>query len=623
MGRQMNKNAKLLVFAIAIIILTVALNLIFGLAAGNIYFDLTTDKRYSLSEETKDFLHKNDNQVSVRLYISKDIAKKNADLGQYADYLRKLLTQYQQMSHGKIDLAVIEVAPFASTQAEAEKAGIREFDFADGKRYIYLGASFTNSQGKTLSIAQFWPQRQAIVEDDISRKLAVLTASESPLLGIISPYFNVADEDNPLKYSKNWPFVEQLKNDGYRVISLRETMPYIPENVDGVLVFYPLKLNQMAIYALDQYLLRGGKVMVMTDAFAEARFHNAEEYISYDSGMQKFLQNAGIGYSENILAGDNLFSRELVLDGRKIKYPLWLTVGSGQMSDHPIMQGVNQLYLNHSGFFNYTPQEGLDETVLFATSQDSGVLPAEIIAEISYDNLLKNYQAHAKSYPLALLVEGNFKSLFSKPIVTNFEVLKQMPPFLNVSIAKGKLLVVGDSDMLAAKLWNGNNQQNQKVYDAEIISDNFAFLRRAVDYLTDSGFLNTGRKDIAQNNKNLSDVFYQAAVDSYQEQKREAVNHLLDIRREIVLLKEKIGASALSSIKQSKELEQLQRKEIAAEQELRRLSFLVKERYENFLFGFAILLTAVLPLLAILLIGSIYWGYNLRIKHKAGEYIDE
>ena len=120
MNKRINKNVSFLILAAGIIVLAAAVNILFNLFFGHIYFDLTTDKRYSLSDESKAFLENNKTPVSIRFYIAKDLAQKNASLGQYADYLRKLLIEYQKKGSGMIDLAFIEVVPFASTQTEAE-----------------------------------------------------------------------------------------------------------------------------------------------------------------------------------------------------------------------------------------------------------------------------------------------------------------------------------------------------------------------------------------------------------------------------------------------------------------------------------------------------------------------
>ena len=606
MNKRINKNVSFLILAAGIIVLAAAVNILFNLFFGHIYFDLTTDKRYSLSDESKAFLENNKTPVSIRFYIAKDLAQKNALLGQYADYLRKLLIEYQKKGSGMIDLAFIEVVPFASTQTEAERAGIKEFDFNDGKQYLYLGASFTNAAGKTLSIPQFRPEEISVVENEITRMISVLTADKAPVLGVVSPFFKVADEANPLKYTKNWSFVEQLKAAGYRIVSLREGMPFIPEGIDAVLVFYPLDINSMAVYALDQYLMRGGNVMIMADVFAEERFRGQKEYVSYNSGLQKFLQNSGVTYRENILAGDNVSNRELILEGKRTKYPFYLTVTESQLAQHPLTKGVKKLFLNHSGFFDYDVQSNLRETILFATNEDSGIMRAEVLADLGYEVLLKNYQMTQKKHSLAILLEGKFKSMYKRSAVSDPELLAKMPPFLSIPMGEGRLLLLGDSDMA--------------VFGES--SDNQMFLRQAADYLTGSGYVNVPRKNVEQNKTNLADVFYQAAVNSYKEQRSQNVNELLEIRQKIALLKDKMKTTP-PSIKRSKELEELQREEIIKGQEVNKVSYLIKERYESFLSWFAIMIIAVLPLVSILLAGSIYYCYNRKVNRQAGEYINE
>ena len=350
MNLRWEKNIRLIYMTVGIIVATAALIVCFNLIPGG-YWDVTGDGRFSLGQETTEWLQHNDRSIHIRLYVSKDLPRKNAALAGYADYVRRLLTEYQRSGKGLVTVSMTEVVPFTSSQTEAEKAGVKEFNLPDKKEYVYLGLGLIDEIGQTAVVPQLLPERQGELESDITRLMSVLVTDRQPKLGILSPYFRAAGQNNPLRYAENLPFVKQLELLGYEIVPLSKTTPFIPEGIDAVLVFYPLNLETEALYALDQYLMWGGKVMVMLDVLAEERFQGKEMFIGYNSGLKELLKNAGVLYREDVLVGDNSNSRELELSGRRIKYPFWLTVDDGRIAKHVPLRGVQKLFLNHSGFF--------------------------------------------------------------------------------------------------------------------------------------------------------------------------------------------------------------------------------------------------------------------------------
>lgn len=612
MQKKSDKNIGLAVWIGGISVLSAALILLSNLFLGGIYYDLTSDGRYSLDSGTEDFLKQNKQPVAVRLYLSKDLIGQNQVLGYYAGYVRRLLEEYQRRSSGTIDLSIVEVVPFASSQAAAETAGIKAFDSESDNKYLYLGASFTNSSGQTLTIPQFLPQRQKNIEDDLTRILSVLTNGKRPVLGVISPVFKIAGNSVWLNTFSDWPFIGQMKGWGYDIRPLKADNAAALDGVDAVLVFYPVNLKANTLYALDQYLLNGGRIIMVPDAFSDEYFRNAADYVPYDSGLKEFLQNKGIAYVSNMLAGDLDNSRELVAGGQKKKYPFWLTAKAGKKT----------LFLNHSGFFNYTPQEGFSTKVLSETGLNGAQMPAVSVLDADIGNIDGIYEKSSGKKPLVLLLEGNFTSVFDEPQVVLANTPDYASLFLEKSKNEGKLLLVADSDMFNAPLWNGNLKRGQGLYEADFISDNVHFLRDMADYLTNSGLAGAEPKSVNIKSRSLSDVFYKYAADGYEQEKTEISESLAEIREQAAVLRAKLSSAPVASVKQTKDLEQLTRDEIEKQESLRRISYQTDERYKNLMSYFSFFMIGILPLLMVLLSGGCYELYRSRAKRKAERYVN-
>lgn len=600
-----NKNLGLALWSVSVISLALVLIGLSHLFFGGFHMDTTADRRYSLDEKTISFLKKMQEPVTVRFYVSKNLAQQDAGLGQYADYVRRLLEEYGRVSKGKADISVVEVEPFASSQAAALKAGIEEFQTGNDKNYLYLGASFTSGSGKTLVIPKFLPARRQNVEDDISRILSVLVVGKKPVLGVISPFFRIAEADNPLVFSGNWPFIEQLKYFGFDIRPLSADFPLKPEEIDAVLVYYPVNLGKNEVYNLDQYLLHGGNIIVMPDAFSEERFRKRSDFVPYNSGMQEFLQSKGIAYSERVLAGDNVNNREIVLGGKKIKYPFWMSLPNGRQ----------QILLNHSGFFEYEGQDGTVFTELLATGNDSGIMPDSALVNLDYDSLMEKYRVGKEKYPLVLLAEGRFVSLFDYPPSVNENALA----FTKKSLKDGKILVAGDADMLNSALWNGNMNERQQPYEAVFSSDNLHFFRNAVDYMTNSGYIGIDRKNINIKGESLSSFFYDAALRSFAEQRKQNNLELANVRQELADAHKQAQQMGMPSIKQAKRLELLMRQELKLEEEGRKISYLITEKYTALTRWFILLSILASPVVSILIVAAGYYIYQRHIKRKIGE----
>ncbi len=601
----------------------VALNLFIFLIVGDVNLDITSDGKYSLSDKTENFLKNNDQRINVRFFVSKDLKSKNFKLAEYAEYLRKIFMEYKNKSNGMIDITFVDVVPFENSQFEAEKYGVKEFDFNDGKKYQYLGASFSNIEGKYQSISQFHPERKFFVEDDITRLLSVVAKKSKPYLGVVSPLFSIAEEGNFVKQIPNWPFIKNMENFGYHVIPIRSTTPVIDENIDVVLLFYPVDMTTSFMYALDQYLVKGGNVVIMMDSFAEERFRDLEEYYGYRSGMLNFLKKHGVSYSEDLLVGDNISSRSVVMDKQKVQYPFKINITNDMLANHPINENIDLVYYNHGGFFKYEEQENMIMIPIAKTSANSGIMSAENMTDLGYNELLRNYVISNESKILALLIQGKFKPYYEYPPITDVDLIKKLPLFISAPSKEGKLLLLGDSDIVNEVLWNADVGNKNGIYDITYSSDNLLFLRNIFDFMSESGYVSAGKKYIVKNDVNLVDVFKKMAFDFYDNDRQKVLNQLNEVKEKMISIEMNKSGFDIHSIKTTKERELLMRQETDLNLLLRKIIYLIEEKYNLFRIGFSFFVIFMLPVLISFAVGMMYMFYNRMIAKKAKECIHE
>ncbi len=611
------------VFIIGIVLVSVASGVVGNLLFDNRSIDVTKEKVYSLSQQSKNFLDKNDEHLFIKLYAAENLTTKDPRWKIYLAQIIKLAENYENESNGKIKFTFEKIKPFTNTQAEAEKAGIKEFMYPNGEKYAYFGMVLANEKGKFITIPKFRFEDFAYIENLITRNLSYLTAKESKNIGIISPVFDVAVKQTYFGKSGEWPFVEALRKNGYNPIALDDVSRGINPNYDAVIVFYPMSLYNLTIYAIDQYLMRGGKVIAFLDAFSENRFASADKYTNYVSGMDKLLESAGIKYSANLLVGDNENNRDLVLNGEKIKYPLRLVVTEENFINHKINENIKSLQLNHSGFFKTEQKPNLDVVTLFTTSENSGVMSVDKLNNLNYEVMVDSYKLTEQKYPLAVLAEGKFASIFNAPIIDTPEAIAKSLPFLSVPLKDGKLLVVADSDMMGENLWNANFAKNSDVFGEMFISDNLQFLLNALDYMTKANYVSVPLRKRTIKQMSWQRILQEKAEQKFEKAKNNERKKLVDAQKKLIELNSQIDIAELSSVKTIKEAEQLQREIERYKNNLEEINYNIKKEYNKLFVLFSVLFIAVIPALITLILAAIYGFYNNRTVRNAMESYSE
>lgn len=605
-------HLNLVGLSVSILLIMVVFNLFNGMLLSDFTLDITGDKRYSLTQTTQDFLKNNQIPINARLYVSKNIKKANLLYGAYADYINRVIEKYVSQSHGMIKFTRVEIEPFTASEIEAQKAGITDIKLADAT--FKLGARFTTALGNSIVIPQFDILRSDILEDDLDRKLSFLVSKKRPFVGIISPYFNIASQDKLMNQDSDWQFIAQLEKSGYRFYPIPFSAGSIPEELDAVLVFYPVELQPLLNYALDQYLLKGGSVMIMLDSLSRQRYIDNGTIIHYNSGMDDFLQHHGIKYYNTVAVGDVDNNRIVEMEGQSIRNPFYPVVKSENMAKHPINENLNQLNFEYTSLLSYQANnQDLFPTILLSTGENSGILPAVYMASKDYLSLSTELKTFGAPLPLAILLEGNFQPFYTMPLITTVTYQAKQPIFINTPEAEGKLLVVADSDLASIYSW----QDEEAVKRGQIYtSDNLFFIRNALDYLTGTDLVSAGSKYLASSQRKLGEVLYDFAQKRYSNAKRQLFAQMTRDRNDITDLENEFSDDNFNMpIKFKKRLKELQESMQQTETGLKRIEYQTQE-YHRFLMNFFTAFIIIFSFLASLFIVYVVYRIVCRFTKK-------
>ncbi len=471
----MNQKKKLetILFSmvgVGVLFLTlIAFNWISG--AFKVRLDWTEDNRYTLSDGTRSILQKLDTPVEIRFYCTRDDNAMPVELKNYARQVEDLLAEYEQYGGSNIVIKKLDPKPATDAEDSAALDGIqgRSVDLVD---QIYFGLAFQCVENK-FAIPFISPQRANQLEYDMSRAISEVFHSEKPVMGVMSSLPVMGQAPNPMMMQMGqmqgqepWVLISEFQRD-FDVEEVASEVSLIPDNIDLLVVIHPKALTDSTLYALDQFVLRGGKMIAFMDPLSivdtqmsadasnpMSRFQNSA---NASSNMEKLLSAWGIEFnSENVLA-DMEYLMRLMRGGREVTSPSFLRVNStGINPDDITTSEIDDIWLPLAGVFSGTPADGLEQTVLLHSSEQSQLVE-KFMAEFSEDQVVKDFVPSEKEHPIAVRLAGKFKTAFpdGKPAAAADSEGDPQPEnssdadHLKESKSDTAVILVGDVDFLA------------------------------------------------------------------------------------------------------------------------------------------------------------------------------
>ena len=398
----------------------VLLNFIAGTAPTRL--DLTQEKAYTLSAGTRAILRKLDTPVTVRFYCtqSESATPETVYLKGYARKVEDLLTEYRQVSGGKVKIEKYDPQPDSDAEDSARLDGIEPKALA-GTEGFYLGLA-VKCADEVQAIPFLDPSRERLLEYDLTRAIVRAETPEKPAIGLMSPLPVFGMPSNPMMQqmgqqgSQPWTLVNELKND-FNVKRVGMDVDKIDDDIKLLLVIAPKDISDKAQYAIDQFIMRGGKLLAFLDAQCLADNRQQNQMMPNMGGggssLDKLLKAWGIQFDTSKVVADLKFKMQLRgRNGEPQDAPAWLALTPDAINkDDVTTSQIDNIWLPLCGAFTGTPVAGLKETVLLHSSKDSQLVDA-MMANFSGENIMKEFKASGVNYNLAIRLTGKFKTAF-------------------------------------------------------------------------------------------------------------------------------------------------------------------------------------------------------------------
>lgn len=521
--------------------------------------DLTQEKRFSLSNSTKDLLENLDSTINVELFLTGDLT---ADYRKLSLATQELLDEFRDRSNAKVvvrtGLPEIDIADSANYRNDSLKNMTKEewkeyLEYITINRLRSLGVVFdeeslskysqkeiefdklvipsalvtfgrkkpyaidlrsSKTVFKPFDVINQNPEEdleatrnaaEALLEFKFANAIDKLTRKKVPVLAYL------VGNGQPVDYSIN-DLGESLRND-YRlaVFDLKKSYPD-PSQIDALIIVKPnAPFSDEDKLKIDQFVMHGGKIIWFVDRlFAEtdSLMRSQKDFVAFDRNLNldDLLFKFGVRINPNLLQDLNCAKQPIVLgqnpDGsprmQRVPWPYYPFLSGSNNS--PITKNLDRVLSLYPSTIDTVKTPGVKKTILLSSDTTSRTLATPALVALQSVKTEEDFRSFNKSYlPVGVLLEGNFNSLYANRLTT--EVRDSVQKALGKAFAQTspatKQIIVSDADIVT----NQVTQTSGPLSMGMIPFENYRFANRefflnSIDYLvSNSAIFETRNKE--------------------------------------------------------------------------------------------------------------------------------
>ena len=569
-GRRLLTGSNLVVLAV----LFVAAVLLSGLLLRGARLDLTQNRLYTLSDGTKHIIDGIDEPIHLYFFYSQTTARAVPGLDTYATRVRELLEEIAARSHGKVILETIDPLPFSEAEDRAAGYGLTAVPVGAGGDSLYFGLAGTNATDGQVSIPIFQPDKETFLEYDVAKLMSSLATDKRPVVGILSSLDMGPGFDAQTRSVRNgWVIDDQLR----QLFDVRKVDPgigMIDDAIDLLVLVHPKNLSDDALYAVDQFVLRGGHAMVFVDPDAEAEAvapdtdPSTAMMQSRASDLPRLFKAWGVHYdpSRVVLDANLALHTQSSADARPERHLAVLGLRQPNMNqDDVISAQLESVNLSTSGYFELAEGATTKMESLAQSSDNASTVASDRLRFLpDPSSLFNDFTPTGTRYVLAARLTGPVKSAFPE---------HKEDGHLAESKGDVNIVLFADTDMLNDRLWvQVQNFFGQRIYNA--FANNGDFVINAVDNLIGSSDLIAVRtRATSARPFTTVETLKRQADDRFRSKEQELQAELTQTEQKLQELESSKGegSEAILSDEQRAEIERFRSEKLRVRKELRQV----------------------------------------------------
>lgn len=624
-----------------VILIAVAVNIIAGNL--NLRKDLTEEKLYTLSDGTVNILKEIERPVTLKFFFNESNPKVPMGMKNFARRVEDLLAEYEVRSDGNILIEKYDPKPDSDAEDWAQGYGLagQELGILGPRLYIGIVAVMGDSEA-TLPVVD--PRAEDLLEYNITRLITRVANPKKPVIGVIGslpvlgiqpPPYAMPGQPRP-EPTPAWIAFAELRQD-YDVREIDSTAEEISGDIDAIVLVHPKELSDRTLFAIDQFVLRGGRLMAFLDPMCitemDLQGPSSMGMPTASSDLDKLLAAWGVQYERSRVVADiEAVSRLRMGQGNRTEdSPVWLSLRRQHVNAEDLLTSkLETMMMPYAGTFRVSASDELKVTTLLSTSETSGMVDA-MTAQYGVDGVKRAFRSGLERLNLAVRLHGKLKTAFpgGKPKsqedsddaegdeeeAGNGEE-EPAEAYLVESTGENTVILVGDVDMLYNRFCvREMNFLGFKTHQA--VNDNLSFFLNAVEQIAGSTDL-IGIRARGKTARPFDVVLAleRRAREKYMNEERQLQQNLQNAQRRLTeLQREKDGNQQyILSPEQKKAIDSVQKQVLQTRAEVKLVRRKLREDIEKL--GFKLKAINILLMPAVIaLAGVLFWLYR-KAKQK-------
>lgn len=415
--RQTTASATLVLLAVAFVAAVMASNTLLS----GLRIDLTENELYSLSPGTESFLQGLEEPINLYFFFSDETAGDLQFLRGYATRVREMLEEFAAAAGGRVNLQVIDPPPFSEEEDRAAQYGLQDINLGTLGDSLYFGLAATNAFGDEAVIEVFDPTEEASLEYDLARLIYSLANPEQPVIGLLSGAPMSGSFDPQTQQPTPPWFAYQQAEQLFDLRNLPASIEAVDDDIDTLWIVHPSALDEQTLYAIDQFVLGGGRALIFVDPVAEAAAAPPDPSgfgFSPPSGsdLPELFEAWGVWFSANQVVGDNLNALAVNTEfgARPVRHVGLLGLTDASINaDDVVSAGLGSINLGTAGHFTLAEEAGATLVPLLTSSTESALFDSSRFQFLpDPSELLNEFAVTGESYVLAARLEGPLTTAF-------------------------------------------------------------------------------------------------------------------------------------------------------------------------------------------------------------------
>ncbi len=613
--------------------------------------DLTQDDLYTLADGTREIVTELDRPVELLFFYSEEATADSPRLRSYGQRVQELLREMVIASNGSLSMEVIDPQPFSVDEEMANQYGVRPVPQESGGENVYFGVvardpttveeapdsgPVPGTQNREEEVYEtiplIRPDQERFLEYEFSRLITRIAEPEPTTVGLISS-LPIDGGYDPARQqaTQPWAIMDNIRH-LYEVRRLGRDTSRIEDDIDILMVAHPQGLPAGTRYAIDQFVLGGGRALVFVDPNADIQSQQAsnggggDTPQNFSSDLPELLPAWGVEYDPGQVVTDD--ERALFVNigqqDRPVTHIGMLGLRPPDFADDMITSRLQVINLATAGALSAGGEADTQFEPLLQSTTQSTLMNSAYFRELNDPSRLRQeFSADPERYTVAARVSGAARTAFpdgppagADQETTDTDDASAQAPDSHISESREDIsvIVAADTDLLADRMWARQQQAaGQRVTEA--FASNADFVTNSLDYLSGSRELISirGRGSYARPFTRVIELQRQADEQLRQEESN-LLEQLEQTEQQIAALSQESDSSGNLTPEQQAEISRFMQQQAETQRQLREVRHQLNDDIESLGARLQLINTALVPTLVV--IAGLIVGYLRRRRHR-------